>query len=399
VTRATIRGLGRLGLGYSCSKFDPEAAISNILNQIASGAERMMDAMVMAAQSAIASLPAYVLQRANPGLYDLFQTALLKAQQTVALATKSCESMEAEIAKGKDPFREWVILSKGQDWRAVMGTEPDVVRAKDEVEDNNGSNGVPWLGGMRGGSGQEPIEIVGDTVRAGYNVTVNRSADAIGTRAPQGSRLAAVWASEQEAVDWARDVLGDVSVRTCEGCEPSGTPGIGLLPGVEQAQSQIAADLAELVDGGQEPTRENLAAVSAAGLGVGINVELIEALKELPKDEQQILTGKLAGEAAQASVLEKTLMLRRMLLSGRQVPEIVAAGPAQAVIDRKLAELDQEIENLLFETKIRREVMTATAATILQEAQRRRGASLGMPKPPRRDDAPYVDGAVPKEGE
>jgi len=86
VTRVTIRGLGRLGLGYSCGKFDPEAAVTNILNQVAAGADAMMDAMVLAAQSAIASLPAYILQRANPGLYDLFQTDLLKAQETLTLA-------------------------------------------------------------------------------------------------------------------------------------------------------------------------------------------------------------------------------------------------------------------------------------------------------------------------
>jgi integrating conjugative element protein (TIGR03755 family) len=388
-----------LGLGYSCGKFDPEAAVTNILNQVAAGADAMMDAMVLAAQSAIAALPAYILQRANPGLYDLFQTALLKAEETLNLATKSCEAMEAEIAKGKDPFREWVILSKGQDWRYVMGTEDDIVQAKEEVEDTNGGNGVPWLGGMRGGRNQDPIEVVADTVRAGYNVTANNSADADSSSAPEGSRLGAVWPGSQDAIDWAQDVLGDVIVRTCEDCEPSGTPGIGLLPGVEKAQEEIAERLTDLVDGSQEPTRENLEEVSAPGLGIGINVELVKALRELPSDEQEILTGKLAAEAAQARVLEKTLLLRRLILSGRQVPEIIGSGPGQEVIDRKLSELDQEIDNLLFETKVRREVMAATAATILEEVQRRRGYSLGVPRTPRRDQNPYFDGAVPQASE
>jgi hypothetical protein len=97
--------------------------------------------------------------------------------------------------------------------------------------------------------------------------------------------------------------------------------------------------------------------------------------------------------------LEKTLLLRRLILSGRQVPEIIGSGPGQEVIDRKLSELDQEIDNLLFETKVRREVMAATAATILEEVQRRRGYSLGVPRTPRRDQNPYFDGAVPQASE
>jgi integrating conjugative element protein (TIGR03755 family) len=370
-------------------------SVSNILDGIANGAEQMMNAMVLAARAAIAALPAYILQRANPGLYDLFMNALLKAEETVALVTKSCEQMEAELAQGKDPFREWVTLSKGNDWRLLMGDEGgDIVYAKEEVEDNNGRNGVPWLGGMRGGEGQEPIEVVADTVRAGYNLTVNQAAEAKGASAPEESRIAAVWPTSEEAVEWARDTLGDVIVRTCEDCPPSGIPGTGLLPGVEQAQEEIDKNLTELVDETQEPTQENLERVSAPGMGVGVNVELLRAIQELDAEERALVSAKLAGEAAQAQVLERTLLLRRLLLAGRQVPEIAASGPGQAQIDRKLAELDQEIENLLFETKVRREILSDTAVRLLEEARRRQGTSLGIARPPPRDESPYRGGAV-----
>jgi len=76
VTSVTLGGSIELGLGYSCGKFDPVAAVTNTLNQIKSGASSMMNAMITAASSAIAALPALILQRANPGLYDLFQNAL-----------------------------------------------------------------------------------------------------------------------------------------------------------------------------------------------------------------------------------------------------------------------------------------------------------------------------------
>ena len=77
VISMTLGGSVELGLGYSCAAFDPVAAVKNSLNDIGSGVDDMMDAMTAAATSAIAALPALILQRANPGLYDLFQNALL----------------------------------------------------------------------------------------------------------------------------------------------------------------------------------------------------------------------------------------------------------------------------------------------------------------------------------
>ena len=89
VVSVTLGGSAQLGAGYSCGKFDPVRAVTHTLNDIKRGADDMMSAMTTAATSAIAALPALVLQRANPGLYDLFQNALLKAEQTLQLATKS----------------------------------------------------------------------------------------------------------------------------------------------------------------------------------------------------------------------------------------------------------------------------------------------------------------------
>ncbi len=152
-------------------KFDPVAAVTNTLNNIGSGVDDMMNAMTAAASSAIAALPALILQRANPGLYDLFQNALLKAEETMQLATKSCEQMEAEIAKGKNPYADLITLSKGNDWKLQMGIGGnDAVTAKGAVESSNGDNGVPWIGGQAGGSDQPVLEFTGDIVKAGYNI-------------------------------------------------------------------------------------------------------------------------------------------------------------------------------------------------------------------------------------
>ena len=60
-----------------------------------------------------------------------------------------------------------------------------------------------------------------------------------------------------------------------------------------------------------------------------------------------------------------------------------------------IAELDREIENLLFETRVRREVVSTTAGVLLQHAAARRRASLTTPQRPTHDPRPVVHGRVP----
>ena len=79
--------------------------MTNTLNDIGAGIDNMMNAMTAAASAAIAALPALILQRANPGLYDMFQNALLQAEETMQLATKSCEQMEPRSPRAKSLCR------------------------------------------------------------------------------------------------------------------------------------------------------------------------------------------------------------------------------------------------------------------------------------------------------
>ena len=241
VVSTTLGGSAQLGLGYSCGKFDPVAAVTNTLNDIGSGVDNMMNAMTAAATSAIASLPALILQRANPGLYDLFQNALIKAEETMQLATKSCEQMETEIAQGKNPYADLITLSKGNDWKVQMGIGGnDAVTAKDTVESSNGDNGVPWIGGQAGGSGQPVLEFTGDIVEAGYNINMNRAVtDTTPVPAASATRLSEIWSSPAEARDWTVDVVGENIVTTCDTCRKDSIPGTGLLPKLYQESATV----------------------------------------------------------------------------------------------------------------------------------------------------------------
>ena len=125
---------------------------------------------------------------------------------------------------------------------------------------------------------------------------------------------------------------------------------------------------------------------------------MIEALQDLPAVDRTIFIGKLSGEISQARSIDKLLLLRRLLLAGRQVPEIAGVEPAQREIDRKLAELDREIENLLFDTRVRKAVVSDTVGTLLRVYRDRNRESLAIPVMPYVDPNPIgLDGAVRKE--
>ena len=396
VVSVTLGGSAQLGMGYSCGKFDPVAAVTNKLNNISSGIDNMVNAMTAAASAAIASLPSLILQRANPGLYDMFQNALLKAEETMQLATKSCEQMEAEIAKGKNPYADLITLSKGNDWKMQMGVGGnDAVTAKDAVETSNGDNGVPWIGGSQaGGSGQPVLEFTGDIIKAGYNINMNRPVTATGpVPAASATRLSEIWVKPADARDWVVDVVGENIVTTCDTCRKDSIPGTGLLPKLYQEASTVTVELQNLVSGTTPLTLANLEKITAPG--VAITRQVIEAIREMPASEQSLIMGRLVSEISTARTVEKALFARRLLLSGRQVPEVYATEVAREHADVSITELDKEIENLLFETRVRKEVVSDTVSTLLQRAAARRQRSLNTPTVPVVDPRPLSNGRVP----
>ncbi len=391
--RITLGGSAELSLGYSCGAFDPVAAVSNGLNDIGSGADDMMDAMTAAATNAIASLPALILQRANPGLYDLFQNALLKAEENMQIATKSCETMEAEIAQGKNPYADLIVLSKGTEWKRQMGIGGnDAVSAKEAVETDNGASGIPWVGGMAGGAGQPPLQLTGDIVEAGYRVNLNQPVTGSPPAVIPEARLQQLWETPETARSWVTDVVGEAIVSTCDGCPKDSVPGTGLLPKKLGEQQDVTADLSDLVTGAAAPTLDNLATVTAPG--VAVTRQVIEAIQEMPLAEQGLIIGRLVAEIATARTVERALMARRLLLSGRQVPEVYAASVAREHADVAVEELNREIDNLLFETRVRREVVSDTVVTLLQRAEAHRQASMSIPTVPVVDPNPLKDGRV-----
>jgi integrating conjugative element protein (TIGR03755 family) len=380
----------QLGINYRCGQFDTLAGLNAALDQVVALLENIDDVIA----AGLAVLPMYILQRVNPGLYDLLQNTLLRAEELVAVATKTCEQMESELARGQDPFEDWIVLSRGRDWKTVIGSGGvDVVTAKERIDENLGVNGVAWLcGEARGGEGQEPVRVVFDVTRAGWNVLMNRESCATGAASGGGEeppRITEIWPSPEEAAEWTVKVLGDEVVLTVSTGSDETQPGVGLLNHHDAEATKVAEFLQGLVAGSTPPTLENLEEVTAPG--TVITRQVIETIKAQPASEQAIFIRKIAGQVALERTVERALLARRMLLTGMRDPH-VSATPAPRQLQPFLAELEREIDNLLFETRVRKEIASRTAELLLRDEGVKRADSRGLV--PTRDRKPLDEGSV-----
>jgi integrating conjugative element protein (TIGR03755 family) len=370
ITNSIILG-GSLdwGSGFNCSAFDPTLGIANTLNQVKSGADAIQQQVTDAATGAIASLPLLMLQRANPGLYELLMNSMARAEQGVQVSTRSCQQMQQTISQGGNPLEGWIDISRTHDWQEQMGTggyrsaSVDVVQAQQNVEKNNGENGVTWVGGTKaGGRGQQPIDIPSDIVKAGYNQSLNRAANSNAPAPQNGSRVSELWETPEELMSFSRSLLGEEKVRTYSDRPTETMPARGMSFEINKEVERLTPIFDGLIDGSIEMSGDNLLSISTPS--VVITSGTIQALRKLSVSERNILKGRLIQEVATARIIEMALMLLRLLFSGAQEPNVSQNGPAQEAAQKYSARLQQSIDDALFELEINQRLASVTPRII-----------------------------------
>ncbi|MBG4558914.1 integrating conjugative element protein [Pseudomonas aeruginosa] len=371
-----------VGVGWNsnliCGDMSITTTLQNQLNGITNGFQTIMSNVIQNATSAVASLPALIIQRADPGLYNLLTNGILQARLDFDRSKMTCRAIANRMADMAGGQAGWDQLAEGMALRDAVSST-DAVSAIERAESNKGNNGVPWVGGGNaGGSGQSSIKVVGDVTRAGYNLLNGRSATDTSSiaRSACGNRLTCqTWSSPQAAADWATRVLGEREQRTCENCtKTQTTPGVGLTPMIQEEYETKLQALQELVTGARPTTLANLDAAGSSSLPITRGV--IEALRDEP--DQDVLGRRLASEAALSSVLEKALLLQRTLLTGKKEPNVAAHELAVQAVDQENSALEQEINNLKTELELRRTLAGNSAMAIIQRHSTRAAGSRGV---------------------
>lgn len=370
------------GIGWNsnlvCGDMSLSTTLENQLNGITEGFQTIMSNVIQNATAAVASLPALLIQRADPGLYNLLTNGILQARLDFDRSKLTCRAIAnrmADIASGQ---LGWDQLAEGMVLRDSVAST-DAVSAIEEAETQRGNDGVPWIAGENaGGAGQEPIRIVRDVVRSGYNLLHARGVQdqtPIDEATCNGRFTCQTWPSPDAAADWAVRVLGEKEHRTCDACiKTQTTPGVGLTPLIQDEYESKLLALQALVSGTRATSTANLDA--AGSNGIPITRGVIEALRDEP--DQDILAKRLASEIALSSVLERALLLQRVLLTGRKEPNIAANELAQGAVSRESELLDREIDNLMTELEVRRELSANAPMTIIERQGARDDSSRGI---------------------
>ncbi|ASN01190.1 integrating conjugative element protein [Xanthomonas citri pv. malvacearum] len=371
-----------VGVGWNsnliCGDMSITTTLQNQLNGVTNGFQSIMSNVIQNATSAVASLPALIIQRADPGLYNLLTNGILQARLDFDRSKMTCRAIANRMADMAGGQTGWDQLSEGMALKQAVSST-DAVSAIEQAETNKGNNGVPWVGGSSaGGSGQAAIKVVGDVTRAGYNLLNGRSVtntSPINANECNGRLTCQTWASPQAAATWATRVLGEREQRTCQTCNKTATtPGVGLTPLIQEEYETKLKALQELVSGSRPTTAANLDAAGSASLPVTRGV--IEALRDEP--DQDLLGKRLASEVALASVMEKALLLQRTLLTGRKEPNVAANELATKAVDQESSALAQEIQNLKTELELRRELAGNSPMALIQRHSTRAAGSRGI---------------------
>ncbi|MFK4135343.1 integrating conjugative element protein [Pseudomonas luteola] len=372
-----------VGAGWNtnliCGNMSLTTTLQNQLNGATNGFQTIMSSVIQNATSAVASLPALIIQRANPALYNLLTNGVLQARVDFDRSKATCRAMAEKMANIAGNQMGWGQLAEGQAMRDEVAGNGDAVAATAAAEASRGNRGVPWVGGENaGGAGQQPIRVVGDVTRAGYNLLTGRSAketSSIGTSDCDNGLVCGTWSSPQEAVTFANRVLGEQELQTCEDCNKTATmTGVGLSPLIQEEYEKKLTALKNLVDGNKRPTTENLKEASSDSLPITRGV--IEALRN--EQDQAVLMRRLASEVSLASILEKALLLMRLLLAGAKEPNVANNDLALEGLHKQNDVLQQEILNLKTELELRRELANNSPQTIIDRAHMRGENSRGV---------------------
>ena len=157
-----------------CGDMSITTTLQNQLNGITNGFQTIMSNVIQNATSAVASLPALIIQRADPGLYNLLTNGILQARLDFDRSKMTCRAIANRMADMAGGQAGWDQLVEGMALRDAVSST-DVVSAIEQAESNKENNGVPWVGGGNtGGTSQSSIKVVGDVTRAGYNLLNKR---------------------------------------------------------------------------------------------------------------------------------------------------------------------------------------------------------------------------------
>ncbi|MBA2656832.1 MAG: integrating conjugative element protein [Tatlockia sp.] len=364
-------------LGFTCSGFNPVVSITNTFQDLKSSLMNIPGGIIENLKGSVIGYPLYKLQQSMPALYNVLQNTAAFAQNEFSIKIKDCQDMKMTLEEGQSPMEGLLSISDSQGWLEAANrarTENiDVTQTAKSIAKKREEYGLPWIGresGNAGGKYQRPIKVINDVVIAGYNVLISRKPLNDEKKPAVITPMTQSWKTPVDAANWAVKVLGDIHVSASDEATKHDTKaGLGLSALVQSCESSntctsnVAKALWQLVDKQWPLTEEKLKLVSASNLL--ITDEIIITIQRMPREEQILTVSKLAEEIAVQNMLDKAIMMRRILQAGLQVQEVQNLKQALSMVRFALKKLDDDIHSLAFENEVRKKMMTETLTLLM----------------------------------
>ncbi len=381
--------------------FDPRESIKGtlqgIMDGLVSGFKGKIKNMLNIGQlnAMFGFLPGNVVCQANPTSCQLNENYTIRAEARERFQRQFYEKMEAELGKTRGKLDGWLRAGKANNLVKVMNEakasgEKDLELMVGKIREYTGKDGLKWIGGrMAGGDGQPPIRPIADTVKAGFNMLLGRTATT-NTRATGTDPLLDYWDTPEEAAKWTTEVVGEyrpdlnnTNSQVSWGGATSGgddgdlglggedvivtsdflktdmsTPALGLSPKVRKESRAISQKISALVNSATVPTDAELTQMMGQSGSTVITPKIINILKNSPLSS--VIIKQLSDDIATANTIRIALEARRILLAGRNENHIASYEVATKDIDNRAARLKDNIEELMFERQVKRELLSDT---------------------------------------
>jgi integrating conjugative element protein (TIGR03755 family) len=331
------------GFGYACGKFNAFDNVEAMINQTMEKFKQLPQMFVMAVQGAIASLPAYLLNKINPSLYNVVTKNLDEAFRLFEVNFKDCQQIEREIALGQNPYHHLVMAGIGDRLRVEMGFgEGTIDERMKAVRENGPSNGIVMSDGRRyGGEGQEPIAATQNVATAGINLLTGRSASddrAFEASLHEPHPITQVFDSPQALVAFLTEIYGAQAFMLTETGPTQSTPGVGYPQQYVAMRDDAIEHLQNVVR--REIEREAFEAQS----GMTVAPAALEEIRRLPPYSQSIAIDDRARQHALEQLTLKLDFALQALKTGLKEPNL-AQSEAYEVIEREINQLMMEIQD------------------------------------------------------
>jgi len=192
-----------------CGSFSPSTDIRDMLSNQLNDTLTSLGAIP---QTVTSALPGYIFCRAKPGLCQLFQHYVVRAEKKWDTSVKSCEESMTELAEGNDPFQNLMEISRVQvrQEQATLVSSASVANRHADKADGC----IDWIAEKyQGVGGSDPIWLLTDTTEAGWCLLLKQNPGCKGASnpGPLGSQsyLQQLWQTPDSASQWITDVLGN----------------------------------------------------------------------------------------------------------------------------------------------------------------------------------------------